>query len=149
MADDLKPGLGTFIGVSAALPATEDAAGYAAVVSYDEVGELTEVPEYGPEHDTVTHVPLKTGITAKFHGALNYGSLSMPMALSVADAGQIVLKAALESKARIAMKITYADGSVDYTQGKVMGFMRGASIGGVVAATVKFEIETKIIEVAA
>lgn len=149
MSEELKPGLGTFIEIVAEAPATEDSAGYTALTGLAEVGELTEVPEYGPEHDTVTHTPLKSGITAKYHGALNYGSLSLPMGLATNDAGQIALKTALASKARITMKVTYADGSTDFFQGKVMGFKRGASINGVVQATVKFEIETEVIEVAA
>jgi len=149
MSDLLKPGLGTFLSIESNLPATNDATGYGALAAFDEVGELTDVPEFGPSHDTVSHVPLKTGITAKYHGALNYGSVTLPMGLSPTDAGQIALKAALANKARHAFSVEYADGAIDYFQGKVMSFTRGASIGSVVQASVTIEIETAIVEVAA
>lgn len=148
MADDVKPGLGAFFLIVDDIPATEDETGYEAL-TLAEVGELTDIPEYGPEHDTVTHVPLKTGITQKFHGAINQGSVTLPMALSKTDTGQIALRAALASKKRVTFCTTYADGSKDYMQGKVMSYMRGASINSVVQASIRIEIETTIIEVAA
>ncbi len=149
MVDLLKPGLGTYVEVSASLPADELPATYLALADFDEVGELTEVPEFGPQHDTVTHVPLKTGNTAKYHGAKNNGSVTLPMALSPTDAGQVVLKTALANKTRISFAVVYADGAIDYFQGKVMSFTRGASIGSVVSASVMVEIETDIAEQAA
>lgn len=149
MSDLLQPGLGTYISLVASLGSDLDAATYAALTTWEEVGEVTEVPTYGALHDVVTHVPLKTGITAKYHGALNNGSLVVPMGLVAADAGQVIAKAALASKARISVRVTYADGAIDYYQAKIMGFTRGASIGGVVAASMSLEIETVITEVAA
>lgn len=148
MSDTLSPGLGTTIAISATLPATENEAGYEAL-TFITIGEVTEIPEFGAEHDVVTHVPLATGITAKYHGAKNNGSMSLPMALDRTDAGQTALKTALTGKGRVAFEVTYADGSVDYFQGKAMSFRRGASIGEVVTATVSVEIETDLIEVAA
>lgn len=148
MADVLKPGLGTLIAVSDDVPATLDAAGYAAVgVVYSTIGEVTDIPAFGPEHDVVTHTPLATGTTAKYHGAKNNGSITIPMGLASTDAGQTALKAALVSKARHAFRITYADGKIDYFSGKVFSFTRGASIGEVVTAEVMVEIETDIVSV--
>lgn len=148
MADNLNPGLGTTIAISATLPATDNEAGYAAL-TFINIGEVTEIPEFGASHDVVSHVPLATGITAKYHGAKNNGSVSLPMALDRADAGQTALKTALTGKDRVAFEVTYADGAIDYFQGKVMSFTRGASIGEVVTATVSVEIETDLVEVAA
>jgi len=145
MSDNLSPGLGTTIAVSAALPATDNVAGYGAL-TFTTIGEVTDIPSFGPEHDVVTHVPLATGLTAKYHGSKNTGSLTVPMALDRTDDGQTALKDALSSKDRIAFEITYADGSIDYFSGKVFSFTRGASIGEVVTAEVMIEIETDIIE---
>ena len=145
MSDLLKPGLGTTFSVSATLPANELSATYEAL-TWVVTGEVTEIPSFGPEHDVVTHVPLATGITAKYHGALNNGSMTIPMALDPADLGQTALKTALGSKARIAFQVSYADGTADFFQGKVMSFQRGASIGEVVTAEVMIEIETNIVE---
>lgn len=147
MADTLKPGLGTTIGVSATLPATADLAGYQAVgMTYTAIGEVTEIPSYGAEHEVVTHTPLATGVTAKYHGSLNYGSITVPMALDQSNAGQTALKTALTNKSRVAFKVSYADGTADYFQGKVMSFRRAASLGEVVTAEVMIEIETPIVE---
>lgn len=147
MVDNLKPGLGTTLGVSATLPATETEAGYAAL-TFLTIGELTQIPEYGPEHAVVTHAPLATGVTAKYHGALNNGSVTLPMGHDVTDTGQTALKTALASKARIAFEVTYADGAIEYFSGKVMSFRRSADISQVVGASAMVEIETNIIEVA-
>lgn len=127
-------GIGGFVSVSAPAPATFDATGYAAL-TWTEVGEVTEIPEHGPEHSEVTHTPLKTGIVDKYHGELNYGSISLPMALDVADAGQTILRSALASKDAISFRLTYSDGSVEYTTGKVFSFKRAASVGSVVPVT--------------
>jgi hypothetical protein len=145
MSDDLKPGLGTTFSVSATLPANELLATYAAL-TWTAVGEVTDIPTFGPAHDVVTHVPLSTGITAKYHGALNNGSITVPMALDPTDTGQTALKTALSNKDRIAFRVAYVDGTADYFQGKVMSFTRGASIGSVVTAEVMVEIETTIVE---
>ncbi|HEX73323.1 MAG TPA: hypothetical protein ENN65_08425 [Candidatus Hydrogenedentes bacterium] len=145
MADNLKPGLGAFVSVSATLPASEALADYKAL-TYVKVGEVTEIPKYGASYSVVEHTPLDTGITQKFHGPKNNGSLPLPMALDPTDDGQAVIKAALASRSRITFDVTYADGTADYFQGKVFSFTRSASIGSVVQAEVLIEIETDIVE---
>jgi hypothetical protein len=146
MSDDLKPGLGTQFALNTVLPANELLASYEALSSWVVVGEVTDIPSFGPAHDVVTHVPLATGITAKYHGALNNGSLTIPMALDYNDAGQLALKTAMNNRDRVSFRVIYADGTNDYFQGKVMSFTRGASIGSVVTAEVMIEVETNIVE---
>jgi hypothetical protein len=141
-------GIGGFLSASAAAPATYDAAGYAAL-SWTEVGEATEIPEYGAEHSTNTHTPLKTGIVNKYHGELNYGSISVPMAYDEVDAGQIILKAAIASKNEISFRETRSDGSIVYSSGKVMSFKTGASVGSVVPATSAIELTRATVDVVA
>ena len=144
----LTQGLGATISAVASNPATEDETGYAAL-TFVEIGHVEDVPSYGPEHDKTEFVPLKTGIKDKFHGAVDYGSVVLPMAMDRSNAGQNVLTSALDSKAVISFKIAFFDGSVDYIQGKVFSFKRGASIGKVVMAEATLEFTTKVIEVAA
>jgi hypothetical protein len=130
-------GIGGFVSVSAAAPSTYDTTattGYPSL-TWTEVGEVTEIPEHGPEHAEVTHTPLKTGIVDKYHGELNYGSIALPMALDKVDAGQTILRDALASKDPISVRLTYSDGSVEYTTGKVFSFKRAASVGSVVPVT--------------
>jgi hypothetical protein len=146
MSDDLKPGLGTTFSINSVVPSNELLATYEAMTGWVVVGEVTDIPTFGPAHDVVTHVPLATGITAKYHGALNNGSLTIPMALDYNDAGQLALKTAMTNRDRVTFRVSYGDGTNDYFQGKVMSFTRGASIGSVVTAEAMIEVETNIVE---
>ena len=145
----VEESIGTVMRVSATLPATYDASGYAAL-SPSAVGEITGIPEFGGQAATVEHTPLADGIVQKFHGAINYGSLSVPLALDIADAGQVILAAAFASRNRIAFEIETPDGAFMYFSGKVMSQVkRSASTTGVISGTVMVEIETPVIDVAA
>lgn len=145
MSDNLTPGLGATFFVCATLPANELAATYEAL-TWIEVGEVVDIPEYGASHDVVTHVPLKTGITAKYHGAKNNGSLSIPFGIDGTDTGQAALKTALANKARVAFQVADASGAAEFFQGKVFSYTRGANIGQVRTATVQIELETDIVD---
>lgn len=141
-------GIGGFISVVATAPSSYDKTGYEAL-TFVEVEEVTEVPEWGPSHEVVNHTPLKTGIINKFHGALDYGSGDIPMAYSDGAAGQAILLAALASKDEISIKETRSDGSVRYTSGKVMSFTTSQQVGSVVPATARIELTRPTISVAA
>jgi len=144
----LTEGIGGFLSVSAAAPATFDAAGYAAL-SWTEVGEASEVPEFGAAYSAVTFTPLKTGIVNKFHGELNYGSITIPLGYDPTDAGQIILIAALASKDEISFRETRSDDTIRYIMGKVMSFPRGQSVGSVNMASCNIEFTRADVEVAA
>ena len=144
----LTEGIGGFMSVSAATPATFDAAGYVAL-TFTDVGEASEIPENGAAHAVVTFTPLKTGIDDKFHGALNYGSITIPMGYDSADAGQIILLAALASKDAISFRETRSDGTIRYIMGKVFSFTRGQTVGSVNMASCMIEFTTADVEVAA
>ena len=144
----LTEGIGGFLSVSAATPATFDADGYAAL-TWTEVGEASEIPEFGAAYSAVTFTSLKTGIEDKFHGALNYGSITIPLGYDSADAGQIILLAALASKDEISFRETRSDGTVRYIMGKVMSFLRGQSVGSVNMASCNIEFTRADVEVAA
>jgi len=144
----LTEGIGGFMSVSAATPADFDAAGYVAL-TFTDVGEVSEIPEFGASHTPVTFTPLKTGIVNKFHGELNYGSITIPIGYDSADAGQIILDAALRSKDAISFRETRSDGTIRYIMGKVMSFPRGQSVGSVNMASCTIEFTTADVEVAA
>ena len=144
----LTEGIGGFLSVSAAAPATFDSSGYAAL-TWTEVGEASEVPEFGAAYSAVTFTPLKTGIVNKFHGELNYGSITIPLGYDSADAGQIILLAALASKDEISFKETRSDGTIRYIMGKVMSFPRGQTVGSVNMASCNIEFTRADVEVAA
>ena len=144
----LTEGIGGFLSASAATPATFDATGYAAL-SWTELGETSEIPEYGAAHSAATFTPLKSGIVNKFHGELNYGSVTLPMGYDSTDAGQVILLAALASKDEISFRETRSDGSIRYIMGKVMSFPRGQSVGSVNMASCNIEFTRADVEVAA
>ena len=144
----LTEGIGGFMSVSAATPADFDAAGYVAL-TFTDVGEVSEIPEFGASHTPVTFTPLKTGIVNKFHGELNYGSITIPLGYDSADPGQIILLAALESKSAISFRETRSDGTIRYIMGKVMSFPRGQSVGSVNMASCTIEFTRADVEVAA
>lgn len=148
----VQESIGTILRASADVPTQfddDDVDGFPSL-TYTDVGEVTEIPTFGGQADVVEHTPLKTGITEKFHGAINQGSLTVPLALARDDAGQGILRTAYRDRDRISFEIEYPDGSKDYFAGKVMSDVRrGSSVGAVVSGEVQIEIETEITEVAA
>ena len=144
----LTEGIGGFLSVSAATPTTFDADGYVAL-TWTDVGEASEVPEFGAAYSANTFTPLKTGIAKKFHGELNYGSITIPLAYDSADAGQTILRDSLASKNEISFRETRSDGTVRYIMGKVMSFPRGQSVGSVNMASCNIEFTRADVEVAA
>lgn len=139
---------GATLAISNAIPATYDAAGYGAL-TYTNVGEITNIGEFGKEFALVTHLPLSSRGVAKRKGSFNNGTLNPAMALDPSDAGQILMAAALESDAPSAFEITLQDGTVYYLMGLTMAFR--PNVGGtddVVTATCTIEVDDKpIVEV--
>jgi hypothetical protein len=82
----------------------------------------------------------------KFHGERNYGSITIPLAYDYADAGQIILLAALASEDEISFRETRSDGTVRYMMGKVMSFLRGQSVGSVNMASCNIEFTRADVE---
>lgn len=141
----------TLLSVCASLPATHDQAGYEAL-TFTEVGEVTDIGDFGPEFAEVTHIPLKTAVVQKFKGSLNYGSVALTLGRDADDAGQAILKGedGLFSQDPIAFKVEFQDGSVQYFDARVMSFT--TNTGGadqIVGSTVNVGISTSIVEVIA
>jgi len=142
----LTEGVGGFLSVSAATPATFGSTGYADL-TWTDVGGASEIPEFGAAYSAVTFTLLKTGIVDKLHGELNYGSITIPLAYDSADAGQIILLAALASKDEISFRETRSDGTVRYTMCRVISFPRGQSVGSVNMASCNIEFTRADVEV--
>lgn len=137
--------IGTLIGASTATPTAENASGYAAL-TYTAIGEVTEVPEYGIEYETITHVPLATGVTDKLHGAINYGSMDLPFATD-SDGGQTILRNAANNRTTLSFRVTFPSGTVNYFRARVMAFRVSASSGSVVNGMARVELVRPIVEV--
>jgi hypothetical protein len=148
---DVTSSVGTAVSVSAGNPATYDAAGFSAL-TWSLCGELAELPAYGAEAALATHTPLKTGIVAKRRGSINYGSVTLTMALSDADAGQAILRtkaeAAAGTDATIAVKIVLVEGDTQYFTAQVMSYkVNVGNADAITMAEVTLEIDNSVVTV--
>ncbi|NYT43104.1 hypothetical protein HZY97_20180 [Sphingomonas sp. R-74633] len=146
----LQTGAGATLALSAAAPATQDAAGYAAL-TFTEVGQIEKIGAIGATFAKTDFQPLK-GPKQKLKGSPDYGSLQPSYAHDDSDAGQTLLRTAAndETNKLYSMKATYQDGSKRYAQVRV--FSAPETIDGadpVVMVTPTIEICTKVIPVAA
>lgn len=142
----IQSAAGSKFSLSAAAPATYTAAGFAAL-TFTEVGEVTQMGDFGKTYATVTHNPLSDRKTYKLRGSYNNGSLSLSLALDTADAGQDLAATASESDTAYSIKIELQDGTIFYTTGLVMSFVRNVgTVDTVVSATVAVELVGDLIE---
>lgn len=117
-----KNSTGTTYHICATLPATFNQAGFEAL-SFTKVGEVSGIEgEIGRTYEMSSHVPLETGATYSEKGSYDPGGFSVPLAIKESDAGQVIAKAAANSRNNYAHKIVQRDGKVKYFIGLVTGF---------------------------
>jgi hypothetical protein len=148
---DVVSSVGTIVSVSATAPATYDATGFAAL-TWSACGELADLPAFGAEAALATHTPLKTGIVAKRRGSLNYGSVTLTMALSETDAGQTILQtkgsAAAGASALVSVKVALVNGDIQYFTAQVMSFKTNVgNADAITMAEVTLEIDNSVVKV--
>lgn len=141
---------GVKLGVVSGLPASVDSTGFAAL-SFVDVGELVDLPAYGPTVSVIESNPLATGITEKYPGFTNFGSLALGLELDIEDAGQTLLEAGMQIGGVIkphSFKVEYADGTIEYFHGGIFSYTRAAgSANSMVGSTVNVEINSEVIRV--
>ena len=136
----IQSAAGASIGISSSAPATFNEAGYGAL-TFTNIGEVTDLGEFGREYNLITHNPIDTRATKKLKGSYNEGQISMTVGLDTADAGQNLAKTASQSDADYYFKITMQNGVMYYFPAKVMSFKRSiGSVDNVVTATIALEI---------
>src|SRR5690349_14090990 len=96
---------GTTLKISASTPATFDAAGYGAL-TYTNIGEITNLGEFGREYSLITHNPIANRGTVKRKGSFNEGTMALQLGLDKNDAGQILAKSASVSDDDYSFEIT-------------------------------------------
>jgi len=122
MAIDIS--LGTTLGVVVGEPATYDASGFGAL-AYEEVGEVTNISEYGGSGQVNTNIPLKTGVVAKRIGSYDYGTATLTITRDSADAGQDDLKDGFDgsNKGKVhSFEVTLPNGDVQYFIGVISSY---------------------------
>lgn len=140
----------TTYAISASLPATYDAAGYASTtITYTTIGKVQSFPEFGSQSPVNEFVPIN-GAVEYFKGARRYGSGPMVVGDLPADAGQVLLKAAEASQNPYSMKITYPDGEVHYLEVLVSSWkLSGAQEGTAMTRTADISLQRAPVVVAA
>ena len=138
---------GTKLFISSAAPATYNQTGFAALV-WTEIGEVSEMGEFGRQYNLVTFNTLGDRRTVKRKGSYNDGTIACQMARVPDDAGQTILTAAVNSDASQSIKIVLQDGTIFYTSAQVMSYTTNiGSVDQITSATVNLEIDNDIIEV--
>ncbi|RZT56403.1 hypothetical protein EV283_0453 [Sphingomonas sp. BK036] len=141
--------VGSSLAVSAATPATLDAAGYGAL-TFVEVGQVEKIGAIGASFAKVEFQPLK-GAKQKFKGSADYGALTPSYAIDPADAGQTLLQTSAddESQKLYSFKVTYQDGSKRFFQGRNFGAPETTdNADSMLTGAPTIEICTKIVRVA-
>src|SRR3546814_14154410 len=89
---DVFTSAGSTIAVSASPPATYDDTGFEAL-TFTDIGEVTNLGEFGRAYNLVTHNPLATRKTVTRKGSFNDGTVAMQLARVPSDAGHELGKA--------------------------------------------------------
>lgn len=143
---------GITLGCVLGSPTTEDQAGYEAL-TYVNIGEVTNIPDFGATVSVVESNPLATGITEKYPGFVNYGSVSLEADLDDADAGQgLATDAVTPDHASFGLtfsfKLTYSSGAVRYWQARFFSATEApGSSNSMVTTTMNVEINSKVLKV--
>ena len=140
---------GSALAISAASPATPDAAGFGAL-TYTEIGNIEKIGTIGATYNKTEFKPLKGG-TKKFKGSVDYGALQPSLAHDDSDAGQTLLRTAADDLVtQYSFKVTYPDGAKRYFQGQCFGYPEVTdNVDSVIMANPTVEINTKPVKVAA
>lgn len=103
--------IGSTLYASAALPATNDAAGFAAL-TWTKVEKNTTLPTFGFTHSLITADPLESGITEKTKG-MGVGQASdVACELVDADPGQLILRTtARDDEGNMSYKVGFGSGT--------------------------------------
>ena len=147
MASKAMTSAGTTIGISAALPATYTQAEFTAL-TYTEIGEVSDLGEFGREYNVVKFNPLKDRRTVKRKGSFDDGTVQVQLAKAATDAGQILLKSAVNSDASHSVKIVLQDGTTFYFTAQVSSStVNVGNVDQITSSTFKLEIDNDIIEI--
>jgi len=141
---------GTKIGISAATPATNDKAGYAAL-TYTNIGKVEQIGAFGSTQEVVNFQPLD-GPLEKYKGPSNSGAIQPSLAHDDEDAGQTLLRTAADDKSSklYPIQVTYPNGAKRHFGGRVFGYPETAgAANSMLMANPSIEISTEIFKTAA
>lgn len=112
---DIESLSGATLSISATLPSTYDVAGYdLSSIVFTKLGQVESVGPHGVNASVSEFTPVDTAVVAKVKGSKNYGALSVVLGSIPSDAGQAILKAAVESNAHYSLELRYPDSEYHY-----------------------------------
>jgi hypothetical protein len=149
MAVQVNAGKTVFI--SADLPATNDAAGFAAAgVVFTEIAEITSVSGFGRTNNEASYSPLATQMIKRQKGSYDYAPLAIDATYDSLDAGQAICITANGSAALYSLKVVYASGQIEYAQCYIMAFdIAGGGVDDFVSVSISAQANEDVIRVAA
>lgn len=158
MAANIFTGAGTLVSITAlnTPPATDDAAGYAALV-YTELGCVESLGTFGATRNQTEFICLNDGQINRLGGATDQGQLEMTIAFDDTNPAFDILMDAVESGLTHYVKIVLpnklaaaGNGSIFYFGGKVTSSaVNVAGADDVVTITATITINTKPVRVKA
>lgn len=138
---------GTQIFISNTLPATQDETGYAAL-TWIEVGEVTDIAEFGRTYEEIITNYLNQRRVAKHKGNYDEGSPAITVTRNTEDGGQQACQTALASDDNSAFKILHQNADVDYFEAKVLSYTQEIGAANkTYNASIQLSIDSDIVPV--
>lgn len=140
-------GAGTKFRISAALPATNNAAGFQAL-TFTQVGRITNIGEFLRNFNLIEVKDLSTRQTVSLKGSFKEGAPPIGMNYVPGDPGQQLMLTALNDDDEYSFEIELNDGTSFYATGLVTGFPISVSdVDSVVAGTANVTFNSQVVVV--
>lgn len=122
---DLQTTAGTLLAIAPEPPATEDAAGFTAIASWQNIGRVSNMGDFGASFSEVTFNDISKRIIDKLKGIADMGSQTIEVGRDIDDAGQLILEAANDVGSSTvdtihSVRVTYKNGTIEYYTALVM-----------------------------
>lgn len=110
---------GSVISIGDAAPATYDKAGFEAV-TWEPIGEVTTIPEFGRLYTSVQHKALGDRATIKRKGSYDDGSTTIQYGIDESDQGQTDIEALIDNDADQSIRIVLQSTKHIYFTAQIM-----------------------------
>jgi len=116
-----------YIGTEGFVPSPDNDVSAYEADTYTLIGEVESIGEYGDEANNIEFLSIGDARVRNIKGARNAGAISITCGNDTTDAGQVAMKAAVDSNLNYPIKVVYDDkatsggaGSIDYFRALVM-----------------------------
>ena len=124
--------IGVVLSVSVAAPATQNAAGFAAL-TFTKVAALLSFPSFGGVAAVVSNTPLETGEECKSQGSINWGSVPLNGLYTEEDPGHLIMLSGLNGAQKgvdLSFELVYPNGAIRYLRGFVTTYTENPGDSG-------------------